>query len=142
MASLASEMEVFDPALSIPEQAGRISDLSDRSIPQEVMTMFGLPQLLLMSPGEEILKWESPLSSEQVWRELYFLVRSKVVLHAGDLPNLGDMTVSLTLAKVLSIPVITVSDRVSLPPQIKYLSNVIVSSYTSKLLPVVKMFLK
>lgn len=142
MHSLSPTVEVFDPAMSITAQAGKISGLGEKSIPNEVMTALGLPQLLLMSPGEDIVKWESSLISEQVWREAYFLVRSGVVVHAGDLPNLGDMTFVLILAKILSIPVITVSDRVTLPPQIKYISDVTVSSDLSKLLPLVKMYLQ
>jgi hypothetical protein len=142
MSSLVPSVEVFDPAVPIVEQAGKISGLGEKSLPPEIMSVFGLPQLILMSPGEDILKWESPLCAEQVWREFYFLLRCGVVIHAGDLPTLGDMSLTLAMAKMAGIPIITVSDRVTLPAQIKYISDIVVGSDISKLLPIVKMYLQ
>ena len=118
----------YDPNISIKQQIGRLGDIRECNLPPDLIGDFNLPKEILLSPTEDLLKWESPLLHEQIWRDLYFLVRASVVFVDGNLMNLNDGAVELSIAHRLKKPIILLSDRVVISSQLRYLANFTITS--------------
>jgi hypothetical protein len=128
ISSLPPGVDYYDPKIPLKDQIGRINGLKEESLPEILLDAFSLPKEIMFSPHKDLFDWEGPILQPSVWRDLYFLIRSSVVVVDGNMPNLNDGVVELSLARFLKKPIILVSDRINTSPQVKYISNFITGS--------------
>lgn len=129
---LYPEVVFYNPSISIEQQLPRLREepviANPIGLPQEFINLWKLPPEILLPPNETPLKWESLILEESIWRDLYFLARCDVVVADLTLSHFGDNTFELIAAASLGKPIISVSDRTHVPPQMRYLSKALVST--------------
>lgn len=140
MAEIAASFPCYDPDLPLKKHLEE-REYGVKEISIETVKAFNIPPFVMLPPSEDLLKTEEPFYNSQVWRDIYFLIRSDVVVVAADLLSLGDEVVILSLAFVLGKPIILVSDRANLPPQLRYIAEVVVPSVPGKFLPLIRYYL-
>lgn len=136
------KFEFFDPGMRVLDQIGGINLTSLASIPEVILKGFGLPESLLLGPDESLLKWDTNSINKKVWLNLYFLVRSSVVIVDCNLTSLNDMALELSLAHLMKIPIVLISSGAVLPLQLQYLSTITIQPNHPDLIGLVKHFME
>lgn len=132
LSELHPDILCYNPSISVAQQQSHLLEeltvANPIGLSKEFTDRWKVPPEFFLPSGEAPLKWESSVLEESIWRDLYFLVRCDIVIADLTLSHFGDNAFELVAAASLERPIISISDRTHVPPQMRYLSKALVST--------------
>ncbi len=120
--AIAEKWGFFDPTARLtPDLLQLVSKLKVNSIAEEKAEILKLtPNLLASTPEvlQDLTKTENdnPLTSQIIFRHLYFLTRATLVVADLNNPSLGETSQEVLYAHLMNIPIIGISYRPTVSP--------------------------